>query len=221
MMTTDSQIYSDIQSKLEFEPLIDHTKIAISVQDGIVTLGGVATSYSEKIMAEHAVKSVTGVKGVANEITVESAPQFMRDDVSIAKTAANSISFDIRLAGETIQIVVEKGWVTLSGTVKWYSQKEVAESCVRRLYGVKGILNQIVVKPTVTPTEVKNKITQELERNALIDAAGIEVETEGSIVNLKGKVRNWSELREAVNAAWSVPGVSRVNNQLRIKPYYS
>ncbi len=86
-----------------------------------------------------------------------------------------------------------------------------------KLYGIKGVLNSIAIKPTVSPIDVKNKIINEFKRNAAIDANEVQVEIKENQVILKGKVRNWFEMQEAVNAAWSVPGVSSVNNQLRLK----
>jgi osmotically-inducible protein OsmY len=215
-MKTDSQLYNDVLNKLEFEPDIDDKKLAISIHEGIVTLGGVVNKYNEKVAAERAVKSVFGVKGVANEIAIESVPQYQRDDVSIAKSAVKALEFDSVIPTEAIKVVVERGWVVLSGEVPWNFQRRAAESCINNLYGIKGIINQIEVKAGVTPGEVKNCIIKEFERNALIDAEGIRVEAEGSTVTLSGRVRNWSEMEAAENAAWAVPGVSHVNNLLTI-----
>ena len=216
-MKTDDQVNRDIQKKLAFEPaILDQNKIASSVHNGIVTLGGVVTSYQQKLLIEKAVKSIKGVKGIANEIKVEAAPQYKKDDVAIAKAAVAALDWDVGLEDSNIRVVVEEGWIKLSGEVKAFYQKEAAETCVRNLYGIKGIINQIEVKPSVAPLEVKNKILEEFKRNALIDAEQIEVKIDGNIAILNGKVRNWFEMQEAINAAWAVPGVAHVHNQLTI-----
>jgi osmotically-inducible protein OsmY len=113
-------------------------------------------------------------------------------------------------------VVVSKGWVTLRGEVEWQFERQEAESVVRRLRGVKGVSNLIVVKPQSTPSELKKKIEQALMRSAEVDAQSITVEVQGSKAILKGKVRSWAEKHEAEQAAWLAPGITSVENKIEI-----
>jgi hypothetical protein len=96
-------------------------------------------------------------------------------------------------------VTVKNGWVTLEGTVDWQFQKDLADSAAQKLKGVKGIINDIEVKPKVSPTEVKSKIEEALRRSAELDARRITVEVEGSApalaTNLGGNHprREWAE----------------------------
>ena len=65
-----------------------------------------------------------------------------------------------------------QGWVTLEGTVEWYYQKEAAERAVRPVRGVKGVTNNIVVKPTVTAAVVKAQIEAALKRAPRLTRSG-------------------------------------------------
>ena len=56
----------------------------------------------------------------------------------------------------------------------------------------------------------------EFQRIAALDAKQIQVETEDDKVTLKGSVSSWHEKEEAETAAWKIPGIRDVNNQLRI-----
>ena len=89
---------------------------------------------------------------------------------------------------------------------------------VRKVKGVKGVINLITLKPRVTPSEIKAKIEEAFRRNAEIDAQHITVEANGSEVKLTGAVRSWAERREAEEAAWRAPGVTKVDNRITIAP---
>jgi osmotically-inducible protein OsmY len=136
------------------------------------------------------------------------------------KAALNALKWTFLVPHEKIKVAVEKGRLTLSGDVEYNYQKERAEEAVEGLYGVTSVTNNIKVIPNLSlkpsPSEVKEKIIKEFERNARIDASNIQVEVDGNKVTLKGSVKNFDEEREARTAAWSVPGVSAVIDELKI-----
>ena len=63
-----------------------------------------------------------------------------------------------------------QGWVTLKGQVNWEYQRTAARDAVCFMPGVKGVSNDITLKPTVQPYAVKDAIEKALVRNAEIDA---------------------------------------------------
>jgi len=67
---------------------------------------------------------------------------------------------------------------------------------LRRLSGVKGVTNLIVVKSKVTPSDLKKKIEDALVRTAELDAKNITVEVDGGKITLKGTVRSWANGRK-------------------------
>ncbi|MDB6097136.1 MAG: Osmotically-inducible protein precursor [Francisellaceae bacterium] len=215
-MKSDQQIHTEVIEKLNFEPMINEKNIAISIHEGIATVGGTVKSYAEKLATERAIRSIKGVKALADELKVSFLSGIQKSDPELAKTAAQALTWDILVPSEDIKVTVDNGWLTLSGKVKWNFQKMAAERAIRNLQGVSGITNEIVIKPQVSPVEVKDKITKEFERNASIDAANIQVEVEGTRVILNGKVRSWTEIQEAKRAVWSIPGITELQNNLTI-----
>lgn len=218
-MVVNGELYTNIMEKLKFEPSIDESNITVAVKDdGIVILGGKVSSYYEKHLAEQAVEMVKEVRGVANEIEVSLTSNYKRTDVEIAKAALNALKWTVLVPSEQIKVAVDNGYLTITGEVEYNYQKDLAERAVSGLYGVTYVSNEIDVVPSVKPAEVKAKIVKEFERNARIDANNINVAVEGGTVTLKGKVRNFDEDNEARTAAWSVPGVNKVVDNLRISP---
>jgi osmotically-inducible protein OsmY len=144
-MKGDVQIERHVIEELANDPLLDTDRITTGVSEGTVTLQGVVPSLWQKSEAENAVRRVRGVSGVANELTVELPGDHQRDDVDIVRAAEHILSWHSDLP-KTIQVSVSNGWLTLSGAVRSYFEKDEAERAVRYLSGVKGIVNTVDIK---------------------------------------------------------------------------
>lgn len=215
-MKTPGELRNDVLDELGFEPSLEEGGIGVAVEDGVVTLAGHVRSYAEKRVAERAVKRVLGVHGIANDLKVELWEGFQRDDTDIAHAALDTLRWNTWLPQDAVTVTVKDGWITLDGSLPWQYQKMEAERAVSHLQGVKGVTNQIAVKPRVQATQVDRRIQSAFQRAASLDARNVHVETAGSVVILRGTIRSWAEHEDAERAAWSVPGVTSVRNELQI-----
>jgi len=215
-MKTDSQIQQDVSEELDWEPSVDATQIGVEVKDGIVTLAGHVTSFAEKWNAELAVQRVSGVKALAVEIDVTLPGSSKRNDVDIARAAENILTWTSNVPTDRIKIMVEGGWVTLSGEVDWEYQRQSITRGIRHLMGVVGVSDQISIKPQASLDSIKSGIKAALERRVQSDVQSISVDVLGDCVTLSGPVFSWSERDLAEYSARSAPGVRSVINNITI-----
>ncbi len=212
----DAALKDDVLAELEYEPSVRVTDIGVLVKDGTVTLNGFATNYGEKWDAVRAARRVAGVNAIADEIEVRQPDSLRHTDGDIAAAAANQIKWCPMIPSGAVTITVRKGWISLEGELEWAYQKEAVEGAVKYLAGVTGVGNLIAIRPKLAVENVGASIKRAFARNALLEADKIEVETSGNKVTLYGRVRNNSERDEAERVAWAAPGVSAVENKLKL-----
>jgi osmotically-inducible protein OsmY len=210
----DLTLQQSIMDELEYHPEIEASHIGVAVEDGIVTLTGHVKNYSEKLAIERAVRSLKGVRAIAEEIEIRLPGLLGTTDDMIAARVANIISWNAIVPERTVSIKVQAGCVTLEGEVDWQYQRRALENAIRKLTGVKAVNNFLKLKIRPDAANVQRKIEEALKRNAEVDARGIHVNVTGNVVKLEGRVNAWHERQVAERAAWSVAGVTRVEDHL-------
>lgn len=210
----DLSLRKCILEELEFQPEIDAANIGVSVEDGVVTLTGHVKSYAQKVSAERAVKRVRGVRALAEEIEVRLERNAGTADDTIASRALKIIHWSSDVPEGDIKVIVQGGRITLEGEVDWQYQKETVERSVRKLTGVTAVNNRLTLRPRLDVFDIQQRIEAALKRNAEVEAKDIRVKVEGDVVTLEGRVHLWRERQIAERAAWSMPGVSRVDDHL-------
>jgi osmotically-inducible protein OsmY len=213
-MRQDHHLQTTVLEQLDFDPAVTSSQIGVAVRDGVVTLSGHVPSFKDKARAEASAGLVQGVKAVVNDIRVDLPGHCESPDEVTARRAYDRLASNVSVPVERIRIAVKDGVVTLHGDVDWQYQRAAALDDLRQLDCIREIRNEIGIRPPVQASDVGARIQAALERLGLTSADSVAVKAEGSSVTLSGTVVSWHEKDVAENIAWSVPGVSRVVNQL-------
>ena len=217
---SDATIHEDVLRELQWDTRVEDTEVGVEVDNGLVTLSGTVSSYAKKLAAQEAAHRVRGVLDVVNDITVRIPGTGGRTDADIAQAVRQALEWDALVPEENIETKVSNGWVTLEGQVDRWSQRQEAESAVRRLAGVLGVTNQITVSaPRVAPESVRQLIAAALERQVEREVERVQVAVHDGTVTLSGRVRSWAEKQAVLGAAGHAAGVLGVDDKLRIEPW--
>jgi hyperosmotically inducible protein len=213
---SESQLRQDILDEFEFDPSFNSGHLDVTVDQNVVALSGHVNSYAEKLAAIAATRRVKGVHAITEAIEVRYPFNKTADD-QIAQRASDILDWNVLVPANAVEVLVQDGWITLSGSVDWHYERTAAEDDVRKLSGVQGVVNNIVINnPNVDTSSIRTKIESALKRHA-IQAKAIRVTVQnGNKVVLEGNVFTWDERRAVQNAAWSTPGVAAVDDRLMI-----
>lgn len=217
MKKSNDVLHKEVVEAINWEPLLSSNEIDVSVQDGIVTLGGTVDNYTQKKEAEETVKNIAGVKAVVDDIKVELYFSAIKSDTDIAAAVVKALKENWAVPDHKIQVTVENGWVTLDGILHWNFQRKAADNAIRYLPGVRGVIDKVKIE-----AEIKNELGQEivekaLRRSWILDVDNIKVRVDGKTIYLSGIVDSLFQKEEAERIAWNTPGVWYVDNELVVE----
>jgi osmotically-inducible protein OsmY len=213
---SNEELQRHVADALHWDPKVDSAAIAVSAEDGAVTLRGTVGSFSEKRDAKTDAERVYGVKKVQNDLEVRILTKDRRKDADIQGSVLQALILDSQVPAGVEAKVVD-GWVTLTGEVNWKFQYDEAESVAGKIAGVMGVDNLIQVYPPGPSTgNLQHSIKRAMERSAKLDAKNVHVKSENGTVTLSGTVSSWVDHDAAVDAAWSAPGVRDVRDHILV-----
>ena len=217
MHKPNNLLEDDVRDQLDWDGLLDDSRIVVKAKDGRVTLSGAVPTYYESTLASEDAWSVGGVSALDNELLVGLAGEAVAD-VDVAADCVAALDADKVVPKGAVTPVVTGGWVTLRGEVRGHFQRKAAELVVRRVDGVLGITNEIKLTSGPIPSDVADRINKAFRRNAIIDDSLIKVSNKDHTIYLDGTVDSWNALQTATDVAWAAPGVTEVVDRLMIVP---
>ena len=213
---SNDELMLAVSDELFWDPKVDNEAIAVSADDGKITLRGTVGSYRQKQEAKNAAERVFGVTSVENDLQVRILNEDKREDAELRGDVLQALMLD-SLVPKTVDAKVTYDYVTLTGTAEWQYQRDEAEFIAGSVPGVIGVDDQIKLKtPTASAGDVKDSIKDAFKRNARLDADDLTVTTSNGTVTIEGAVSSWDEHDEAMTAAWGAPGVTAVKDRITI-----
>ena len=240
---SDAQLKKDVNAGLKADPALADSSIAVkSVNKGVVLLSGKAQTLSDSYRAIAVTAAVPGVRRVASEIQSPDKladAELWRDGSFDAATYEKSAAGDMWITtaakmrliansetpGFDINVDTRNGIVTLFGVVASSDAKQAAETEVRKIGGVKNVVNDLQIVAEAKQDRVQQSddqiikaIQTRFDVNGDLDDSKIGVAVSNGVARLTGTVKSRSDQVTALTAARSTAGVVRVIDELRLEP---
>ena len=151
------------------------------------------------------------------------ATRQVRTDDDIRDSVLEEIKWDPKVTSPDVAVAVKDGVVTLTGFVSSYWEKEAAEKASKRVYGVRGVANDLQIKLATerTDPEIARDAVHAIESHVGIPSDRIKVTVKYGWVTLEGSV-DWQYQKSlAESAVKNIRGVLGVTNNIEVKPQVS
>ena len=140
----------------------------------------------------------------------------------LKQNVIDELEFEPSIEVAHIGVAVEESVVTLTGHVATYAEKTALEEAVRRVRGVKGIAQEVVVRPAGTNLTADDEIAKQalhmLNWHVLVPSDAVQVKVEHGRLTLSGNVEWHYQRNAAADAVKNLFGVSGVTNSIRVVP---
>lgn len=147
------------------------------------------------------------------------------NDNALRQDIIDELEFEPSIDAADIGVAVENGVATLTGHVPTYAQKATVEDVVRRVIGVKGIAQEIEVRPfganQTADDEIAKRALNMINWNTTVPNNAVQVKVQKGWVTLTGKVEWQYQKIAASDAVRGLAGVSGVSNNIDVKPRIS
>jgi osmotically-inducible protein OsmY len=143
-MPADEEIAADVRARLDKDPLVPRGRIMVSVHDGVVTMMGTVDWHFQRKAARKAAEKTNGVREVKQKIVINRSHASPQEIMAAIRKALDRSA---QVEGSRIQVFVDGGHVTLSGTARSFSERQAAEEAAYRARGVTDLTDNIVIQP--------------------------------------------------------------------------
>ena len=140
---TDTEIAQAAVSALKWHAVVPDDRVTVTVKDGWLALAGTLDWQYQRDAAARAVRDLTGVKGITNDIRI--TPTVKTADVRDKIEAAFKRSAEID--ARRVNVTAQDGKVILSGNVHSWAERQEAERAAWAAPGVSQVEDRLAVVP--------------------------------------------------------------------------
>lgn len=213
----DERVLHAVEAEILVDPAVPADWINVDVRGGIVTLWGTVDHLLAKERAAELARTVRGVRAVLNDLEV--VPAEPTSDERVRRKVVNALAMDSATEAYEIEVRVQDGAVTLTGSVESWQERELAATVAKRVKGVRGVANEVRIRPSAgrPDSEIKADVTRRLQADVWVEESLIGVMVEDGVVTLTGTVGSAEEKARAYTDAWVVGAAKVDTSRLEVK----
>ena len=138
---SDTEIAAAAEHALRWNIVVPADRVRATVEQGWVQLTGEVDWDYQRQAAYKSVRSLTGVVGVSNEITLRQRTT----PADLAQRIEDALKRQALREAHRVQVTVENGTVTLKGSVHSWQEREAAQGAAWSAPGVRDVVNQLTL----------------------------------------------------------------------------
>jgi osmotically-inducible protein OsmY len=231
-------VLEHFEGELRADPRIDlgRSRLHLALEDEILELDGeVPTLAIKRIITAHAA-ALPGIPWIVDKLRVAPA-QAMTDaqirehvrhslagETAFAECALEEVSNDGSVTLHrpvpdrrgTIRVLVRDGIVELDGEVPTRAHRRLAVLLTWWVPGTRDVVDGLAVlsRESDSDDELTDAVRIALEKDPLLDAAQVAVQSHDGVVTLSGLLRSDDQRHMAAFDAWCVEGVRDVRDKI-------
>ena len=212
-----AKIEENVQEAISMTYLGDRGITVKVSPDKKVTLEGRVETLYDKEKAFEAASKVKGVKYISNQIVVD---HVVLPEKAIQQNIVSMIELNSAIPeDDKIEVVVDNDIVFLRGKVSFYFEKMIAQDLAAAQRGVKGVVNEITVKPiekAISDENLENYLTKIVEEQ-FPTSNDVKIDVNDGNVTIDGDVNSMWVAYNIEQEFDEVIGVRDIDNMLLIE----
>ncbi|SFF04625.1 BON domain-containing protein [Methylobacterium sp. 13MFTsu3.1M2] len=145
------------------------------------------------------------------------------DDITVRRHVLDELEYAPMVDAAQIGVAVDDGVVTLTGHVRNYAEKSIAERVTLRVRGVRAVIERIEVRypenPRVGDEALAERCARVLEWDVQIPERSVSLKVEKGCVTLEGCVPHYHQKAAVDKALRRLAGVTDIVNLIAVKPH--
>lgn len=198
---SDEALSRSVSGHLAGIPGVEVASVTVSADGGLVTLSGAVAHLPARRAAVRIAQSVRGVRAVDDRLAVALSPPSAAE---LERRIRRALEADPAVDERTTLFEVSDGTVTVSGTVRRFADRALAEETIAMVRGVAAVRNEIAI---LSRQERSDPDIQAAAKDRLLSDGGlyddaIGVHVASGVVHLVGYVGSAREFSRAFARSW-------------------